>query len=51
MSIADVYLLMLAHWHPEPRKAESAWPNIARVSAMLRDVPVLKDLNIRHELW
>lgn len=51
MSIADVYLLMLAHWHPVPRKAETSWPNIARVCAMLRDVPVLKDLNVRHELW
>lgn len=51
MSIADVYLLMLAHWHPEPRKAESAWPNIARVCAMLREVPAIKDLNVRHELW
>ena len=51
MSLADVYLLMVVCWHPEPRKAESAWPDIARVCAMLRDVPVIKDLNVRHELW
>lgn len=51
MSIADVYLLMLVCWHPEPRKAESAWPEIARISAMLRAVPVLKDLNVDHEMW
>lgn len=51
MSIADIYLLMLVCWHPEPRKAEGAWPEIARVSAMLRDVPVIKDLNVQHEMW
>ncbi|WP_269930813.1 glutathione S-transferase family protein [Aminobacter sp. HY435] len=51
MSIVDVYLLMLAYWHPEPGKAAAAWPNIQRVCKMLRDVPVIKDLNIRHELW
>lgn len=51
MSIADVYLLMLAYWHPEPGKAAASWPNIQRVCSMLRDVPAIKDLNVRHELW
>ena len=51
MSVADIYLLMLVCWHPEPRKAESAWPNIARVASVLRSVPVIKDLNVQHEMW
>ncbi|MEJ6781752.1 glutathione S-transferase family protein [Aminobacter sp. Piv2-1] len=51
MSVADVYLLMLVFWHPEAGKADAAWPNIARLCAMLKDVPVIKDLNVRHELW
>ncbi|GAA2881562.1 glutathione S-transferase [Aminobacter niigataensis] len=51
MSIADVYLLMLAYWHPEAGKVAATWPNIERICTMLRDVPVIKDLNVRHELW
>lgn len=51
MSIADVYLLMLAYWHPEAGKVAATWPDIERVCAMLRDVPAIKDLNVRHELW
>lgn len=51
MSIADVYLLMLAYWHPEAGKVAATWPDIERICTMLRDVPVIKDLNVRHELW
>lgn len=51
MSIADVYLLMLAYWHPEPAKLAVAWPNIARLCAVLREDAVLKELNASHAMW
>lgn len=51
MSIADVYLLMLVHWHPDAGKVAAAWPNIERVCAVLREHAVLKQLNASHEMW
>lgn len=51
MSIADVYLLMLAHWHPEAGKVAATWPNIERVCAAQRKHAVLKQLNASHEMW
>ncbi|PWK70773.1 glutathione S-transferase family protein [Aminobacter sp. AP02] len=51
MSVADVYLLMLAHWHPEAGKLAAAWPNIERACAALREHTVLKQLNASHEMW
>lgn len=51
MSIADVYLLMLAHWHPEAGKVAATWPNIERVCAAQREHAVLKQLNASHEMW
>jgi len=51
MSIADVYLLMLVYWHPQPAKVAKAWPNIARLCAVLREDAVLKELNTSHKMW
>lgn len=50
-SLADVYLLMLFSWHPETERARAAWRNVERVCAELRDHPVMRGLNARHELW
>ncbi len=50
-STADIYLLMLAHWHPEWSEVQGAWPNIERVCAALRQHPVILKLNMTHELW
>jgi glutathione S-transferase len=51
LSLADVYLLMLYCWHPEPQRAREAWPNIERVCAALRQHPVIVELNGAHEMW
>lgn len=51
LSLADVYLLMLYSWHPEPQKARAALPNIERVCAELRKHPVIEELNADHEMW
>jgi glutathione S-transferase len=50
-SVADLYLLMLFSWHPEVERAREAWKNIERVCAVLRDQPLIKRLNVRHEMW
>jgi len=50
-SVADIYLLMLAHWHPQWNEVHDAWPNIERVCAALRQHPVILKLNKTHELW
>ncbi|NGN44103.1 glutathione S-transferase family protein [Mesorhizobium sp. CGMCC 1.15528] len=50
-STADVYLLMLAHWHPQWSDTHIVWPNIEQLCAALRQHPVILKLNITHELW
>ncbi len=50
-SVADLYLLMLFSWHPEVERAREAWKNVERVCAVLRDQPLMKRLNMRHEMW
>lgn len=51
LSLADVYLLMLYSWHPEPGKARAAFPNVEHVCEGLRQHPVLRELNAAHEMW
>lgn len=51
MSVADVYLLMLAYWHPETGKLARTWPNVERLCARVRQVPVVRELNASHEMW
>jgi glutathione S-transferase len=51
LSLADVYLLMLFSWHPEMERARATWKNVERVCAVLRDYPVMRELNARHEMW
>lgn len=50
-SIADTYLLMLFHWHPDMDRARRDYPNIERLSAALRPDPLLARLNASHALW
>jgi glutathione S-transferase len=50
-SIADVYLLMLAHWHPVGDRPREEWTGIVGLCARLREHPVLAKLNEAHRLW
>ena len=51
LSLADVYLLMLYSWHPQPEQARAALPNIERLCSGLRQHPVLGVLNAEHAMW
>ncbi|PAQ05553.1 glutathione S-transferase family protein [Mesorhizobium temperatum] len=51
LSLADIYLVMLVAWHPEIEKVPSAWPNIERLWAGLREHPVMRKLNASHAMW
>ncbi|RVC41406.1 glutathione S-transferase family protein, partial [Mesorhizobium sp. M4B.F.Ca.ET.088.02.2.1] len=42
LSLADVYLVMLAAWHPEIGKVAAAWPDIERLWARLRDHDLIR---------
>ncbi|RVD54775.1 glutathione S-transferase family protein [Mesorhizobium sp. M2D.F.Ca.ET.185.01.1.1] len=51
VSLADIYLVMLVAWHPDIEKARSAWPNIERLWARLRQYELIRKLNASHEMW
>lgn len=51
LSLADIYLVMLVAWHPEVEKVRTAWPNIERLWAGLRQHPVMRKLNASHDMW
>lgn len=51
MSIADVYLLMLASWHPVADKPRPEWTNIVRVCEATKANPAIARLNERHKFW
>lgn len=51
LSLADIYLVMLVAWHPEVAKVPTAWPNIERLWAKLREHRVMKRLNASHDMW
>lgn len=50
-SIADVYLLMVAHWHPVEGRPRPEWTNIVALCEKLKAHPVLSELNARHDMW
>lgn len=50
-SAADPYLLMLAHWHPEPGALFARHANIARVCDATRKLPPVKAANKFHRIW
>ena len=50
-SAADPYLLMLAHWHPDPQALFARHPNLARVCDATRELPPVKAANEFHRIW
>ncbi|MDQ6433327.1 glutathione S-transferase family protein [Mesorhizobium sp. LHD-90] len=50
-SIADVYLAMLAHWHPVADRPRDEWTNIVRVCEVLKRDPLVAKLNEVHRFW
>jgi glutathione S-transferase len=50
-SAADLYLLMIAHWHPAPEALFDACPNVARVCDEERGREISARLNEYYELW
>ena len=50
-SLADIYLAMLVAWYPDIDRARTAWPNIERLWSALRAHPLMKTLNMSHEMW
>lgn len=51
LSIADVYLLMLAHWHPVGERPRPEWQNIVAHAERLKALPVIAKLNASHRMW
>ncbi|RUV76128.1 MAG: glutathione S-transferase family protein [Mesorhizobium sp.] len=51
LSLADIYLVMLVAWHPEVGKVRTAWPNIERLWAKLREHQLMRKLNASHAMW
>jgi len=50
-TIADVYLLMLAHWHPVGDRPRPEWTNVVRCTATTSILPVPVELNRVHRMW
>jgi glutathione S-transferase len=50
-SAADPYLLMLAHWHPEPQALFARHANLARVCDATRKLAPVKAANTFHRIW
>ena len=50
-SAADLYLLMIAHWHPAPEALFDACPNVARVCDEERGREINARLNEYYKLW
>lgn len=48
-SIADVYLYMLASWHPDVAALEAGWPTIATHSALIRARPAVAKVDADHQ--
>jgi glutathione S-transferase len=51
MSIADVYLLMLAYWHPVDDKPRPEWVNVVRLCEAVQKHPAIDALRARHKMW
>ena len=50
-SIADVYLLMVAHWVPGLDRPRPEWTNIVALCDRLKGHPVVARLNESHRFW
>ncbi len=50
-SAADIYLLMLASWHPAQAELQPQCPRISAVCTQIRQRPAVKHINEWHKLW
>lgn len=50
-SIADVYLLMLAHWVPGLDRPRPEWTNIMALCDRVKAIPAVARLNESHRFW
>jgi glutathione S-transferase len=50
-SAADPYVLMLAHWHPEPQTLFARHSSLARVCDAVRKLPSVQAANAFHRIW
>ena len=51
MSAADIYLAMLASWHPDITSLNLACPRVAAVWEKVAAVDFVKKTNTFHALW
>ncbi len=51
MSAADLYMAMLASWHPDTAKLKLACPRVAGVWEKVARVDFVKKTNAFHKLW
>lgn len=50
-SIADVYLVMLTHWHPVADCPRPEWKSLTAHAARMRAMPALAALNAFYRIW
>ncbi len=50
-SIADIYLAMLAHWHPVAERPRQEWTNIVSLCRRVAEHPGAAEANKTHRLW
>lgn len=51
MTIADVYLAMLAFWLPPDDKPRETWTNVVGLCRRVAENPVVAELNKTHRIW
>jgi len=51
MTIADVYLLMLAYWHPVSFTPRPEWVNVLRLCEAVQKHPAIDAIRERHKMW
>lgn len=51
MSVADIYLAMLASWHPDTAALKMACPRLADVWEKVARIDFVKKANAFHEFW
>lgn len=51
MTVADIYLLMLAYWHPVSFSPRPEWANVLRLCAAVQKHPAIDALRERHKMW
>ncbi len=51
LTAADIYLLMLALWHPELEQLHGRCPNLANLCERVKQEECVKRANDFHKLW